>query len=49
MVLGDTMKILAISVVENDDNFVVLGLGNDNIMYFWDVKEAKWIVYKIYE
>lgn len=43
------MNIIMIKIVENDENFVVLGLGNDNIMYFWDVKLAKWLIYKVYE
>lgn len=40
------MKILSLLLVENEENFIIFGLSDDNKMYFWDAKEAKWVLYK---
>lgn len=39
------MKIIAIEIAETSQNFLVIGLGDDSNIYFWDFNEGKWIVY----
>lgn len=39
------MKILSLLLVENEDNFIIFGLSDDNKMYFWDVNNLEWKIY----
>jgi len=39
------MKIIQFEIVEEEGKFVVLGLGDDSKMYFWDVNKSKWEIY----
>jgi len=48
-VIINMTKSKEIKIVEDKENVVVVGLGDDSLVYFWDVKTAKWILYKIYE
>lgn len=41
------MNIKTIKVVESENDFIILGLGDDSIMYYWHAKSGKWIIYKL--
>lgn len=41
------MKISQIQIVDNEEKFFIFGIGDDNLMYIWDVSSAKWTLYKL--